>query len=314
MEALASFPAVFFLPYIIFEFYSAAAIGNLGEALEGEMEMLDGYEELPENFQEKVKRAIENGHVDDEDWKGDLGQNRPGKRGFRSPAPKKQKKVEDEEHSGGQEGGESPSKAAPKKRGRAKKEDLEDDEPEESARKKRRVAAKKPAKVKDEEEDIDEPNTDARETNAKKGKQPKGQSVAVNGASEPKRKAAAKKTKTPREDAMVDGSDTLATTPEKTNEVGKRGKKASSGDGSLDPVKAAGRPRKAATKDTVQQDLAGEHEEQTAKTTKRPRVSKSAANTKKPIIQKAQKSTDAAKETAVAAEPKAKRGRKKADS
>lgn len=32
--------------------------------------MLDGYEELPEDLQEKVKLALENGHVADEDWKG----------------------------------------------------------------------------------------------------------------------------------------------------------------------------------------------------------------------------------------------------
>lgn len=89
-----------------------AQIGNLGDALEGDIEMLDGYEELPEDCQQKVKRAIDQGHVDDEDWKGvgsthchwapiiddylisqDLEQNRPGKRGFRSPAAKKKKKV-----------------------------------------------------------------------------------------------------------------------------------------------------------------------------------------------------------------------------
>lgn len=32
--------------------------------------MLDGYEELPNDLQEKVKQAFDNGHVDDEDWKG----------------------------------------------------------------------------------------------------------------------------------------------------------------------------------------------------------------------------------------------------
>lgn len=32
--------------------------------------LLDGYDELPEELQEKVRRALENGHVDDEDWKG----------------------------------------------------------------------------------------------------------------------------------------------------------------------------------------------------------------------------------------------------
>lgn len=32
--------------------------------------MLDGYEELPGDLQEKVKLALEIGHIADEDWKG----------------------------------------------------------------------------------------------------------------------------------------------------------------------------------------------------------------------------------------------------
>jgi hypothetical protein len=32
--------------------------------------MVDGYEELPAEYQEKVNFALENGHVPDEDWKG----------------------------------------------------------------------------------------------------------------------------------------------------------------------------------------------------------------------------------------------------
>lgn len=34
------------------------------------MEFVDGYDTLPPEVQEKVKRAIEQGHVDDEDWNG----------------------------------------------------------------------------------------------------------------------------------------------------------------------------------------------------------------------------------------------------
>lgn len=36
---------------------------------DGEMDLVDGYEDLPADMQEKVKRAIEQGHVDDVDWK-----------------------------------------------------------------------------------------------------------------------------------------------------------------------------------------------------------------------------------------------------
>ncbi|KAL8795139.1 MAG: hypothetical protein Q9182_007564 [Xanthomendoza sp. 2 TL-2023] len=277
--------------------------------------MLDGYDELPEDWQEKIKRAITDGHVDDEDWKGDLEQNRPGKRGFRSPAPKKKKKAADEEHSGVQEGCESPSKARPKKRGRPKKEHLEDDETEEPARKKPKAAAKKVAKVKDEEDDFDESS----KTIANKREQPKAQAVDIDGTAKPKRKGAAKRTKAPKEEAIVDGPDTLATVPE-TNDVATRGKKTTHGDGSKNsetgaqPAKAAKGPGKAPTKNAGQQGLAGEHEEQTAKMTKSSRVTKSAANTKKPIAKKRQQDMEAIEETVVAAAPKAKRGRKKAAS
>ena len=34
------------------------------------MELVDGYDTLPEWAQEKVKRALEQLHVDDEDWNG----------------------------------------------------------------------------------------------------------------------------------------------------------------------------------------------------------------------------------------------------
>lgn len=37
---------------------------------EGDVELIDGYEDLPEDLQAKVQRAIEQGHIDDEDWKG----------------------------------------------------------------------------------------------------------------------------------------------------------------------------------------------------------------------------------------------------
>jgi hypothetical protein len=43
---------------------------NLNKQCEGDMEFVDGYAELPPEWQEKVKTAIEQEHVDDEDWKG----------------------------------------------------------------------------------------------------------------------------------------------------------------------------------------------------------------------------------------------------
>lgn len=34
------------------------------------MDLVDGFDALPEDVQEKVERALEQGHVDDEDWNG----------------------------------------------------------------------------------------------------------------------------------------------------------------------------------------------------------------------------------------------------
>ena len=43
-------------------------ISNLKDSTEGDASQLDGYEELPEDLQEKVATAIEQGHIADEDW------------------------------------------------------------------------------------------------------------------------------------------------------------------------------------------------------------------------------------------------------
>ena len=40
------------------------------EATDNNFDYLDGYDELPEDLRETVRRAFEQGHVDDEDWKG----------------------------------------------------------------------------------------------------------------------------------------------------------------------------------------------------------------------------------------------------
>lgn len=43
---------------------------NWKEKTEGDEDLIDGLEEIPEEIQEKVKRALEHEHVDDDDWKG----------------------------------------------------------------------------------------------------------------------------------------------------------------------------------------------------------------------------------------------------
>lgn len=45
-------------------------IENLIEVTEKDTDLVDGYDELPSEFQEKVQYALENGHIPDEDWKG----------------------------------------------------------------------------------------------------------------------------------------------------------------------------------------------------------------------------------------------------
>ena len=66
-------------------------ISNLTSSLEGDMSLLDGYDELSSEDKERVERAISQGHVDDEDWRGDVEFNRPGKKGMHARTPKKDK-------------------------------------------------------------------------------------------------------------------------------------------------------------------------------------------------------------------------------
>ncbi|KAJ6083005.1 hypothetical protein N7467_007140 [Penicillium canescens] len=64
-------------------------ISNMQESLKIDgsdgynFEQLDGFEDLSEELQDKIRNAVETGHIPDEDWKGDVELNRPGKSGFR---------------------------------------------------------------------------------------------------------------------------------------------------------------------------------------------------------------------------------------
>ncbi|MCJ1252885.1 hypothetical protein MMC24_000691 [Lignoscripta atroalba] len=112
-------------------------IQNLKDTIDDNLDYLDGYDEITSDMQAKVRQALEDGHVADEEWRGDVEVNRPGKNGFRSPAPKKSKK---DVEAGNEDGNMSPSKPAPKKRSRTKKEDDEEVEP---APKRGKAATKK---------------------------------------------------------------------------------------------------------------------------------------------------------------------------
>lgn len=45
-------------------------IENLIESSGGDTDMVDGYDELPDEYQKKIDYALENHHVHDEDWNG----------------------------------------------------------------------------------------------------------------------------------------------------------------------------------------------------------------------------------------------------
>ena len=45
-------------------------VGNMKEESNMDPDLLDGYDELTPELQEKVMRALEQGHVDHDDWKG----------------------------------------------------------------------------------------------------------------------------------------------------------------------------------------------------------------------------------------------------
>ncbi|KAL1989489.1 hypothetical protein VTN49DRAFT_6686 [Thermomyces lanuginosus] len=100
------------------------ALGEPDDDGNYDVSMLDGFEELSQENQEKVKRALKQGHVDDEEWRGDVEMNRPGSTGFRKKASKKDKGKEEKEKGG---------KKASKKRSHNESED-EDEKPEKKAK------------------------------------------------------------------------------------------------------------------------------------------------------------------------------------
>jgi hypothetical protein len=42
----------------------------VGEGDDRDLDLLDGYEDLPQEHQERLARALDQGHIDDEDWNG----------------------------------------------------------------------------------------------------------------------------------------------------------------------------------------------------------------------------------------------------
>ncbi|EYE94285.1 uncharacterized protein EURHEDRAFT_101252 [Aspergillus ruber CBS 135680] len=133
-------------------------IGNLNEAIDEEggdgeekdYTIIDGYEDLSDELQEKIRGALKQGHVDDEDWKGDVEMNRPGKTGFRVRKKTGAAAKDDEEK--------EPQPPKTKKRGKAQ-DNEDEEEPEKPTKKTKKESArgtKKAAKEEPESENAEE--------------------------------------------------------------------------------------------------------------------------------------------------------------
>lgn len=49
---------------------SPKVISNMQTHCQGDLGLIEGYEEMPDEWQDKIARALEQGHIDDEDYKG----------------------------------------------------------------------------------------------------------------------------------------------------------------------------------------------------------------------------------------------------
>ncbi|KAJ4337236.1 hypothetical protein N0V95_008392 [Ascochyta clinopodiicola] len=130
-------------------------IVNLIDTSGGDTDMVDGYDELPEEFQEKVSFALENGHIPDEDWNGDAEANRDGRSGMRLTKAEQKKKEK--------EAGEDPDGEEKPKKKRGKKATAEHDEEDDAP-----LPKKKGVKATKEEDTEDAPAPKKRGRPAKK--------------------------------------------------------------------------------------------------------------------------------------------------
>ncbi|KLP21425.1 transcriptional regulator atrx [Fusarium fujikuroi] len=115
-------------------------------------DLIDGYDELDEHpdVQEKVRRCINQGFIDPEDFKGDPEKNKLGEKGIHLTAAQKKSKAAAEAAATG-----DGEKAKPKgKRGRKKAADDEEDEDEPQPKKAR---TSKTAKADEEEKPAAKP-------------------------------------------------------------------------------------------------------------------------------------------------------------
>ena len=69
-------------------------IEHVKEAIEGDLDLFDGFEDIPEEDQARVKKALDDGIVAAEDWRGEAEANVPGGTGYQTKETKKKLREE----------------------------------------------------------------------------------------------------------------------------------------------------------------------------------------------------------------------------
>ncbi|RMZ76455.1 hypothetical protein DV737_g4812, partial [Chaetothyriales sp. CBS 132003] len=106
-------------------------LGSIDYDNDKDMDALDGWDEVDHESRTKIRQALKDGHIPDEDWRGDPELNRPGKRGINKSTPKKSAQSRDAEDA--EEPASPTTTKAKAKKPRAKKvkaEERGDDEAE----------------------------------------------------------------------------------------------------------------------------------------------------------------------------------------
>ncbi|GAD96752.1 hypothetical protein AOR_1_1440194 [Paecilomyces variotii No. 5] len=221
-------------------------VASLKETLDeanGDYSAVDGYDGISSENQAKVREAVEQGHVSDSDWKGDVEMNRPGKTGFRARATKKKASAEED---GSKSDAEEEAPAAKKGRagakGKAKKEDTT-------------PATKKAKKEAPAADDDAEPAGANEDVPVKKRGRPAKSGAPAEKKTEKEAKPAAKggKRKLADADASPDAEPAAAENPEPRPP--KRGRKSA---GAEEPVAAEEKPKRGRKKAASTQDQEAE--------------------------------------------------------
>jgi len=222
-------------------------IENLLETCGGDTDMVDGFDELPDEYQDKIKFALEHRHVPDEDWKGDIELNRPGVQGKKKRAPKKNSNTKDDDANEA-EGTEEPEDKPKKKRAvkaKAKsqtengaKEDIED--PPQPAKKRGRPAKR--------EADVGH-NGETEAPSAKKAARGRGKKIEYKEESDeseapPPKKTRGRKTAIKAESPEDAENDEVAE-EEEAPRLKKSGKKAATTNSKAKALEKKGRKKKA---------------------------------------------------------------------